>query len=280
MKKTFKHRIVSRYRKNRLLSQILSLTGDPLKNKKWIFIVGCYNSGTTLLDQILASHTQISGLPDEGVIFTNQLHRPEDFGWRRMWFRCQEELNNENPDSNIIKKHWSHFYDKGKELLLEKSIANTCRIPFILKNFAPVYIIHIVRNGYAVAEGIHRKAFPLENNSFFKKGHYPIELCIKQWTYSLEEVEKHKGGINNFLEISYEDLCENTEEVLSKVTNFLNIESFSKQILTSSFSVHEKDSKIRNMNERSISRLSKEDLLKINKVAADHLDQHGYRIIE
>ena len=279
MEKSLKHRFVSRYRKNNILSKFLSISGNRLENKKWIFIIGCYNSGTTLLDQILASHPEIGGLPDEGVILTDQLNRPEDYGWRRMWYKCYEELKNQEPDASVVKKHWSHFYDYEKPFLLEKSIANTCRIPFILKNFEPVYFIHLVRNGYAVAEGIHRKAKPLKDNPYYDDGHYPMELCIKQWISSLKEVNKYKADIPNFLELTYEDLCENTEETLHNITNYLALGDFPKEIHSSSFSVHEKDSKIRNMNLKSLSKLSLKEKLVINNLAKDYLKQYGYSII-
>ena len=72
----FLHKVTARLRHNKIWSEILSRTGKRLKNKNWIFITGCYNSGTTLLNQILSTHSRISGLPDEGVMLTDQLVRP------------------------------------------------------------------------------------------------------------------------------------------------------------------------------------------------------------
>src|SRR5688572_13607291 len=92
MKKPFLVRIVTRFRGNPLLSAILNLKGRNLDSKKWVFILGCYNSGTTLLDQILSLHPEISGLKDEGVMLTDCLKRPEDFGWRRMWWKCEDQM--------------------------------------------------------------------------------------------------------------------------------------------------------------------------------------------
>ena len=42
----------------------------PREPKKWLFLVGCYNSGTTLLRDILNEHPEIKGLPLEGVRLT------------------------------------------------------------------------------------------------------------------------------------------------------------------------------------------------------------------
>ena len=274
------HKVTARFRKNPAYSFILEKTGKGLDNKKWIFIIGCYNSGTTLLNQILADHPQISGLPDEGVMLTDQLVKPEDFGWRRMWHMCELEIERESPDAksaSTIKRHWSHFYE-DKEFLIEKSISNTCRIPFFEENFGPVYFIHIIRNGYAVAEGIRRKAAIIPGNPYSSLENYPMDLCIKQWVRSLDVVESHKTKVNHFMEISYESMTENPEVVLQQITDFIGVKSFDKDYFKSSFSVHEKESKIRNMNINSFKRLSNEDFFTINDLAKNHLLKYGYKI--
>ena len=274
------YKVTARFRKNPAFSFVLEKTGKELENKKWVIIIGCYNSGTTLLNQILADHPQISGLPDEGVMLTNQLPKPEDFGWRRMWHKCEKEIERANPDKRsvgTIKRHWSHFY-KNKEFLVEKSISNTCRIPFFEKNFDPIYFIHIVRNGYAVAEGIRRKAEILPGNPYEDLRNYPIELCMEQWIRSLEVVESQKGRLKNYIEISYESMTENPAEVIKKITDFLGVKAFRKDYFENSFSIHEKEGQIKNMNVNSFKRLSEEDFIKMNGVAENHLLRYGYEI--
>ena len=274
------HKVTARFRKNPVYSYILEKTGKELENKKWIFIVGCYNSGTTLLNQIMADHPQISGLPDEGVMLTNKLVKPEDFGWRRMWHKCEREIERAVPDStnsSTIKRHWSHFYE-DKEFLVEKSISNTCRIPFFEENFSPIYFIHIVRNGYAVAEGIRRKAEIIQGNPYKDLKKYPIKLCIEQWVRSLEVVELQKNRLKNFTEISYESMTENPAEVLQQITDFLGVKPFRKDYFENSFSVHEKEGQIRNMNVNSFKRLSDNDFVVMNRVAENYLLRFGYEI--
>lgn len=275
------HKITARFRKNPFYSYYLKSTGKNLENKKWIFILGCYNSGTTLLNQILADHPAISGLPDEGVMLTNQLVKPEDFGWRRMWYKCEKEMEssvtNKKKDAITIRKHWSHFYE-NKEFLIEKSIANVLQIPFLEKEFQPVYFIHIVRNGYAVAEGIKRKAEILKGNPFHEKGNYPIEICAQQWVRSLQVVEEHKENLKNFIEISYELFSDNPKQISDNLTKFLGIEPYDDEYFKSSFTVHEKDSKIKNMNFKSFESLSSKEIESINEVAGEYLKKYGYEL--
>ena len=116
-------------------------------------------------------------------MLTNRLPRPEDFGWKRMWLKCENEMlinENANQTAAVVKRHWSHFYARKKHAFLEKSISNTPRAVFFNEYFKPAYFIHIVRNGYAVAEGIKRKASVMHGNTFFQAGEYPIELCAAQ----------------------------------------------------------------------------------------------------
>ncbi|MBK9319321.1 MAG: sulfotransferase [Bacteroidetes bacterium] len=41
--------------------------------EKWVFILGCYNSGTTLLHKLLATHSDIGSMPNEGQFYSSQL---------------------------------------------------------------------------------------------------------------------------------------------------------------------------------------------------------------
>lgn len=283
-KREFLHKVTARYRYNPLWTNFLNFTGSSLKNNKWIFIVGCYNSGTTLLDQILATHPQISGLPDEGVMLTNQLVRPEDFGWRRMWAQCEKEMEeaprNINKNPKIIKRQWSHFYDEKKTFLLEKSISNMPRLKFFEEKFNPALVIHIIRNGYAVSEGIYRKAKIMKGNPFYGKEHYPIDLCAEQWKRSLEVFQEAKSNLNNVKEITYEELTEDPFRVVNEILRKLNLQEFPEDYFRKAFSIHEKESTITNMNHQSFERLSCSQKKAISKVAGESLKKYGYQIID
>ena len=280
----FLHRTTARLRYNRIWMELLNQTGRVIKNKKWIFISGCYNSGTTLLDQILATHPEISGLPDEGVMLTDKLVRPEDFNWRRMWSECENDIKESAPfvekDANRIKKHWSHFYDLKKDFFVEKSISNQTRLEFFNTHFSPVWFIHIVRNGYAVAEGIHRKAEVMEGNEYYNRGDYPYSLCAKQWVRSLEVFEKEQKRLQNVITISYEELAENPSKTINTILDEIDLQRFPGDYFDKSFNIHEKQSKIRNMNASSFNRLKKEDYKAINEIAKETMLNYGYEIRE
>src|SRR5690606_18802337 len=234
-------------------------------------------------DQILSTHPKISGLPDEGVMLTDQLVRPEDFGWRRLWSECEtkmeESTRNRNKNAARIKKQWSHFYNSDKDFLLEKSISNSPRLQFFNEEFRPAWFIHIVRNGYAVAEGIHRKAEVMKGNPYYEKGNYPFSLCAKQWVRSLEVFENVKKELQNVIEIQYEDLAENPSKVVNSILERMGLEKFPENYFDKSFTIHEKDSKIKNMNASSFKRLDFNDIKAINEVAGKYLTAYGYKLL-
>ncbi len=255
-----------------------SLTPD-----RWVFVIGCYNSGTTLLASILRQHPEMGGLPNEGAFLTDSLPYPEQKGWPRMWIKCLDYIKSVGTDSEEkraekIKCHWSLWYPKDAPNLIEKTISNAVRMPFLQKNFKPAYFIYIVRDGYAVAKGIQRKAnYSRWGCSYAEDEGYPIELCAEQWKISDEIVQRDKVGLKHFLEVTYEELTDNPKETFTKITDFLNVSAMPDEVFDAGWDIHEVSSKIKNMNERSHKYLTESDIDAINSVASDLLEKRRYK---
>jgi hypothetical protein len=174
-----------------------------------------------------------------------------------------------------VKRQWS-FSFANRPLLLEKSIANTPRMPFIQAYFQPAYFIYIVRNGYAVSEGLRRGARPMQWGRDDYGERYPIEMCAEQWAWTDRIVSQDRPGIEHLIEIHYEALTEDPRRVLDEVTDFLEIGPFSDEVLEKSWRVHGVTSQIRDMNGEAIARLSAEDIEAVRTVAAETLDKFGH----
>ncbi len=247
---------------------------------KWVFIVGCYNSGTTLLADLMGHHPSISALPVEGVRLSDVWPLPETFAWNRMWMKCLDEMRLE-PGPGMeelterVKRQWSFSFAR-KPLLLEKSIANTPRMPFIQTYFKPAYFIYIVRNGYAVSEGLRRGARPRQWGREDYGDQYPISLCAEQWAWTDRIISEDRAGIDHLFQISYESLAENPGRVLGGVTDFLDIEPFSDEVLNRSWRVHGVTSQIRDMNTDAIKRLSVEDIEAVQNAVGPTLEKFGH----
>lgn len=246
---------------------------------KWIFIIGCYNSGTTLLAQLLKRHSCIKYLPGEGVAFTDGLQRPEEFGWPRLWIKCrnQMQVNTDKPDelASRIKKQWGWASAGSGSCMLEKSIANVTRLDFLNEYFQPAYFIHITRNGYAVAEGIQRKTSPARWNNRQYRDKYPITLCAEQWAATEALIEAKKDQLGHYHALSYEDIAVSPAATMQQAVEFLGL-PWEDQILDPEVEVHGKSGPIVNMNAASLERLNDDDLEKIKTVAGDLLLRHGY----
>lgn len=273
-------RLHPRLQKSSLIQRGLIPLGFEPKPERWIFIIGCYNSGTTLLNEILASHPYIEGLPHEGVVLTDALPRPEEEGWTRMWHRCYDQMRirpREGPErAQRIKSQWSLYYSCEADNLLEKSIANAARIPYLQKYFRPAYFIYIVRDGYAVAEGIRRKADPGRWNNPKYQGGYPIDLCARQWRRSDEVVSAARSRAERFLHLQYEELTENPAQVVGQITEFLGLSSLPEDELHGEWNVNGYNEPIRNMNDRSYRRLTAKEMERIETEASLTLEKYGY----
>ncbi|MEP7265063.1 MAG: sulfotransferase, partial [Bacteroidota bacterium] len=150
---------------------------SPPQPERWIFIVGCYNSGTTLLHQLLAQHPMVGSMPNEGQFFNDVLPFGRQYGLPRLWALKPELFHlketSEGYDTDRLKRQWAWNYNyPHRPMLIEKTILHMARTRWLQQHFPNSYFIALYRNGYAVAEGISRK-----------EGH-SLEKSIQQWTVS------------------------------------------------------------------------------------------------
>ena len=285
---SFLHALVRRYLGNlytysavRKLSAILIAIRKP---KKWVFLIGCYNSGTTICRDILGAHPDISALPREGVRFTSHLPRPEDKGWNRMWICCPEymqmPIQSQNQIAAQIIKDWSPWWSKKTEVFLEKSITNITRMKWLDDNFDNAYFIGITRNAYPVIEGIRRRAAP-KGNAINALGsyQYPLSLIAKQWVDANTRLLKGRVAINKYYEIKYEDLVSNPLDTLNRIWNFLEVSPIDTSFESNILNIGKRKFKLINMNGVSLERISKKDVEIINPVIKHMQEKLGYKLI-
>jgi len=266
-----------------LVHKLLLPFGHDLKPDRWIFVIGCYNSGTTLLASILRKHPEMAGLPNEGAFLTDLLPYPEQKGWPRMWYKCLDHvrvdagIKDGESKASRIKRQWSFWYPKNARNLVEKTISNAARLPYLNRHFAPAYFIYIIRDGYAVAKGIQRKANldRWDNPEHYKK--YPIDMCAEQWKVTDDIVKNDSPHVERFLTVSYESLTEEPRKTMDKITEFLGLAPIPANVLEEGWDIHEVSSEIKNMNSNSFKYLSEDDVAEIEKVAGEKLLQYGYK---
>ncbi|MFQ5688782.1 MAG: sulfotransferase [Gemmatimonadota bacterium] len=245
----------------------------------WAFVVGCYNSGTELLAEILSSHPEIAALPTEGHFLTDQFPTDFELGLPRMWvlredlFRLTER--DEGPDPDRIKKEWGMRLDRSRPIFLEKSPPNTARTRWLQRHFSNAHFIAIVRNGYAVAEGIHRKAEPKHR----RKG-WPLGLCARQWARSNRVLLDDAAYLERIHWVRYEELTREPQSGVDEILRFLGLSPEGRGIdVSGAWAVHERNGPIRNLNPESLARLTPEDLQAVNREAEPMLRHFGYEVL-
>ena len=245
------------------------------RNRQWVFVIGCYNSGTTLLHDLIARSRGCASLPAEGVFGTDQLIAPEELGWPRLWWKVQDKMlefgEGGAKDAEILKRDWCLWLDTKRPVFLEKSVSNVLRVTWLDKNFPGAHFVEIIRNGYAVAEGIRRRAgrgqYPLPSGL----SSYPIEWCAQQWVSTLEAARAQLSEVDGsrVLTIRYEDLCKDPYQVLPKAERLTGLHDLTEYPLDH----------VRNRNEQAISQLSTEDVRTINDVAGETLTTYRYALL-
>jgi hypothetical protein len=251
----------------------------PASPDRWLFLVGCYNSGTTLIADVLGEHPQIAALPDEGQYLTDQLLLDYKIGLPRMWvgredlFRMDETST--GPDVQRMRKEWAMRLPHKAPVVLEKTPANMARTRWLQANFPNAHFVGILRNPYAVIDGIRRKADP----QHLATG-WPIEMCARQWARSNEVLAEDATHLDRFMWLRYEDFVNATAESIARVLEFVGLPQTMQLEQGQTRTVHERREPIRDMNAESIAGLAPDDVRAINSLIGRQVEVFGYSRLE
>lgn len=248
---------------------------------KNIFILCMNNSGSTLLQKILATSNVVLQFPEKNGIPTsseghnvaaNYMPHPREYGVLGIWTERPEIFQNSSLYNwPKIKESWTEEWKRSGsldgKLLLEKSSPNSIRISLIEENFPESYFISMMRNPYAVCEGIRRR-----------QG-YTLGRATNHWgkvaRYHMQALE----GMKNIIHISYEDLCQNQDQVCEKINYFIpgiNLQKFDKKFSGHHSVLGSQPLEVTNLNNLQIKNLSKSDISSINSVLKNYAKEIKY----
>lgn len=261
----FKRKVYYFFRK-----KIILIPNIINKNKKhkYLFILSPPYCGSTLLNQIISTSKHVSCNNNIGTREGQTL--PEV---KNLMF----DNNRWNEDIHLpwkkIKKIWRKHWNLSKPILLDKSIPNIMRLNQLKEAFFPALFICIIRNPYALCEGIMRRTG--------KSAKFAAEFTIKCFTYQIHNINNHK----EILFFTYEDLCDNQEKIIKHIKDYINdLEDID---INQKFKAHnfktKKAMKITNLNNEKINKLQTKDLEAINKVFIKNvstLNFFNYQIIK
>ncbi|MGL4503386.1 MAG: sulfotransferase family protein [Planktothrix sp.] len=208
-----------------------------------IFIVGCPRSGTTLLQSLLAAHSEIASFP-ETKFFEYLVPEYEP---RRMAFgitsrrvspmlkKLFQEIGRPEVANNLPKlplfmgQYTRKFFklineiiqESGKSIFLEKTPVHLHYINYIEKFLNTPKFLHIVRNGSDVTASLYEAAH--KDLKTWGSEFRTVDGCINYWIQDIEVTRQNLHKPNHFL-VRYEQLVEEPKTVLEKVCQFIGVE--------------------------------------------------------
>lgn len=175
-----------------------------------IFIIGMPRSGTTLIEQIISSHSKVHGAGE-----LNYLDNLISYGELKFNFEKSKNFN-------FIRKNYLNKIMKlsNKKYVTDKNPLNFLNVGYISSAIPEAKIIHIHRNPMAVCWSNFFNYFPS------KSMEYSFELTSIA-NYYAEYVSLMKFWENLFpskiYNIIYENLVEDFEFEVKKLINFLDL---------------------------------------------------------
>lgn len=202
---------------------------------KVAFILGCGYSGSTLLDLILGSHSDMVGLGEihakafDAFLSQNQMctclfRARECHFWKKVSERLRESTGedpfrlapvNGGPDS--IVRNTVELYRAVKEVssagILVDSSKRSRRARLLSESgMIEPKVIHLVRDGRGVAY------------SYLKRGH-TFGQAVSQWKETNDSISEWlgRGGAPEHVRVRYEDLCARPAEIVRRVCDLLGV---------------------------------------------------------
>jgi hypothetical protein len=254
-----------------------------------LFIICPNNSGSTFLKNVLATSQQTWNLDKEGqhsVGFAGPNTRSLKAGlvWSTRPEWVQKLTDKDAYDWPKITKAWyfcSFGLNPNATVFITKSPPFLLSIEKLHQNFKQAKFIFMVRNPYAVIEGICRNRGGRDLDSQLESELRAIasQQIVNCLAWQKQNLQNY-GQDNLFF--TYEQMCDQPQQTEQKIKHWLPI--LSDLTLQQTISVKgQYDEPLRNMNAQQIQRLTQKDIKIINQVLRPHQDllaEFGYGLLE
>ena len=195
----------------------LSLNEISTNDKKMIFIIGLPRSGTSLVEQILASHSKIYGCGELTILellIKKSLTRENKFEKNKL-----ENVENLTTIYDAFNKHISKIYNGEKLLLTDKTPQNFMWIGIIKSIFPNAKFIHCERNPKDNCLSIYKNLFDGDINWSYNTD------TIIQYFNNYKKIMSHwmKDYASSIYTMKYENLISNSEANIRELLDFCEI---------------------------------------------------------
>lgn len=250
-----------------------------------IFIIGLPRSGTTLFYRSLARHPKLSWfspatrkypqyrLPSRIRSIYRNKHLPVEAS--RVWSRFAKNDNDVLTAADVTPKAKRYYRSvvlnqmqlADKPRFLAKHPRNGLRIPFFKTIFPDAYFIHLIRDGYAVAESIMRRRKRCGGLQYWydirppgwkdQLQKHPVYQIGWQWTQSIRTIRSFASELppHQYTEVKYEDFCREPAHVLQNIARFCEIDDNTSAKSSLQEIVNQNEKWRRNLNAEQIKTL-------------------------
>ena len=216
-----------KHEKEKFNSIIKTFKNVDLKKKikskhssKIIFICGMPRSGTTLIEQILASHKNVSGAGE--LIYLHKSIK-ESFFTKGI---LDPSIVKEDIDSDRTKLNDDYFnllelHNLDAKYITDKAPQNFWWIGFIKIFFPESKIIHCTRDPKDICLSLYKNSFASNDMNWS----YSQENIVKYFKIYKDIMNFWNENIGEFIhEINYEKLISDKNNEIKKLLNFCNLE--------------------------------------------------------
>jgi len=187
---------------------------------------------------------------------------------------------------NAVKALSKNLTKKRNRLLIK--ITGWSRMGFLKEIFPDAKFIHVTRDGRAVANSLINVHWwirdrspsswrcggfkPSQEEEWAKYDKTPLALAAIEWKILMDVAEKDKNLIDSddYMEIKYEDLCNNSAEIFQNVIKFCELKPskvFDKKV---------SEYKLKNTNYKWQKELNDHQQKMLNEILHDHLKKYGF----
>lgn len=198
-----------------------------MNHYSFVFLGGLHRSGTSLLHDMLRSHTCISGFENTGVPQDEGQHLqsvyppakvlggPGIFGYHKNAHLTELSSLATSDNATRLFSEWAVHWDLTMEYLIEKSPPNIIRFRLLQAFFPNSRFINIIRHPVAVVLAT------------IKWTQLSIPALLDHWLYCHNILEVDKKHLKRYLAVSYEALTANPARQLCGILEILGLEGHS-----------------------------------------------------
>lgn len=232
---------------------------------RWCFIVGCNNSGTTLVHRILRASPEVSTLRGEAQLFTRALPRSNRKGHERVWSEYLDEVILDIDVSHVgprLAHDWMYsIRNPGRRVIVLKTPSYAAYMPILQNVFPQSRFIGVVRSGYAVAESIR------------SRGNKSLSRAARHWAKANRLMLDQASHVDNFMLFRFEDLLDDSTDAVKRLAAFVEIPS---DPLIRALTPGETRLNLFNSNSKRFAEMSQVDRDVIDLEAGEMLQHFGY----